>query len=132
MKLAWEIVALFMVIAAISVPIMLPGMGSVLADKGKDKDNTVVIQAYTTEAGGFKPNVIWVKKGQPLRIEVESMDVTHGLVIDGLGVDTGIVDPGEKKTVEFVPEEVGIYSFRCPVLCSPYHWFMRGTIVVTP
>lgn len=123
----WELVALFSVIVAIAVPLMSPHIGNSLAKE----DNTVVIKAYKQEAGGFKPNTIWIKKGQRVKLVVESMDVTHGFMVRGLGINMGVIDPGEKKTVEFVATKEGVYPFRCTVMCSPYHFFMRGAIIVS-
>ena len=128
MKL-WEIVALFILIGSITVPVVLPYLDDRLMPE-KAEENTIVIRAYIKEAGGFQPDVIKVKKGEKVRIVVESMDVVHGFAIKGLGIDLGAIEVGEKKVVEFVADKEGVYVFKCTIMCSPQHNFMKGIIIV--
>jgi heme/copper-type cytochrome/quinol oxidase subunit 2 len=123
-----EVVALFIMLVAIAIPIALLYLDDVFMPE--KNTNTIVIRAYMPEAGGFQPDIIRVKKGERVRLVVESMDVTHGFRAGWLGIDLGIIDAGEKKTVEFVADREGIYIFRCTIVCSPYHFFMRGIIIV--
>jgi cytochrome c oxidase subunit 2 len=120
----WEIVALLLVVLALALPFSLLSMDKVFSSK-----NSVVIRAYITEAGGFKPNLIVVERGQKIRIVVESMDVVHGFAIPSLGINS-LVDVGGKRVIEFVAEKRGVYFFGCSIRCSPYHFFMGGIIVV--
>ena len=128
MKL-WEIVALFILIGSITVPVVLPYLDDRLMPE-KAEENTIVIRAYIKEAGGFQPDVIRVKKGEKVRIVVEGMDVVHGFAIKGLGIDLGAIEVGEKKVVEFVADKEGVYVFKCTIMCSPQHNFMKGIIIV--
>jgi len=125
----WEIVALFILIGSIAVPVALPYLDNVLMPE-KGEENTILIRAYIKEAGGFQPSVIKVKKGEKVRLVVEGMDVVHGFAIKGLGIDLGAIDVGEKKVVEFVAEKEGVYVFKCTIMCSPQHNFMKGIIIV--
>jgi len=125
----WEIVALFILIGSITVPVVLPYLDDRLMPE-KAEENTIVIRAYIKEAGGFQPDVIKVKKGEKVRIVVESMDVVHGFAIKGLGIDLGAIEVGEKKVVEFVADKEGVYVFKCTIMCSPQHNFMKGIIIV--
>jgi cytochrome c oxidase subunit 2 len=125
----WEIVALFITLFAITIPMALPYLDDAFMPEKKDP-NTIVIRAYVIEAGGFQPNIIRVNKGEKVRLVVESMDVVHGFRIGGLGIDLGIIDAGKMRVVEFIAEREGIYVFRCTVRCSPFHFFMRGVIIV--
>lgn len=120
----WEIMALLLVVIAMALPFALLSMDNVFSSK-----NSVVIKAYIAEAGGFKPNLIVVEKGQKVRLVVESMDVVHGFAIPSLGINR-LVNVGEKEVIEFVAERRGVYIFGCSIRCSPYHFFMRGAIVV--
>ncbi len=124
----WEIVALILTIGVIGV-VAFPLLDNYLVPEKNERD-TVFIRAYVKEAGGFQPDVIRVKKGEKVKIVVESMDVTHGFAVKGLGIDLGMIEPGEKKVIEFVADKEGVYVFRCTVMCSPMHNFMKGTIVV--
>ncbi len=124
----WETVALILTIS-VAGAVALPLLDDYLMQEKKEP-NVILIRSYIQEAGGFQPDVIKVKKGEKVRIVVESMDVTHGFAIKGLGIDLGVIEPGEKKIIEFVPEKEGVYVFKCTVMCSPMHNFMKGTIVV--
>jgi cytochrome c oxidase subunit 2 len=129
----WEIVALFILIGSIAVPVAIPYLDDkLMLEKADEKagKNTIVIRAYIKEAGGFQPSVIKVKKGEKVRIVVEGMDVVHGFAIKGLGIDLGAIDVGEKKVVEFVADKEGVYVFKCTIMCSPQHNFMKGIIIV--
>jgi len=54
------------------------------------------IRAAAPEAGGFQPDAIQVKAGEPVTLRFSSGDVTHGIAIGpGLGLDLGHVDPGQ-------------------------------------
>lgn len=127
MKIFWEMVALSLVVLALTLPTALLSMDREFLAEEK---GTVVIRAYIAEAGGFKPNLIVVEKGQKVRLVVESMDVVHGFTIPSLDINTEPIDVGKRKVIEFMAEKEGIYFFGCSVRCSPYYFFMRGIIIV--
>lgn len=120
-----DVIALILVLIAIATPLLLLKVSS-----DDVFGQTVVVRAYVVEAGGFKPNLIVVNQGEKVRIVIESMDVIHGIAIPALGINTGPVDVGEKRVIEFVAEKKGVYVFFCSVRCSPFHFLMRGIIVV--
>jgi heme/copper-type cytochrome/quinol oxidase subunit 2 len=120
-----ELVALLFVAIAVAIPVYLT-----INTKLSERQNPeIVIEAYVTESGGFKPNYIVVPKGSKVRIVFKAADVTHGIFIPSLGVNK-LIPAGSEVVVEFVAEKEGVYPFMCSVYCSPYHRFMRGTIVV--
>jgi cytochrome c oxidase subunit 2 len=124
----FEGLALMLVVLSVTA-IFLPMWDDVLNPEKKEP-KTIVIRAQVKEAGGFEPSVIKVKKGEKVRIVVEGMDVTHGFTIKSLGVDLGEIKPGEKKAFEFVADKEGVYVFKCTIMCSPMHNFMKGVIIV--
>jgi heme/copper-type cytochrome/quinol oxidase subunit 2 len=72
------------------------------------------------EAGAFyfTPNVIRVKKGQKVRIEMNSVGdgtMMHDFTIDELDVAMDKVPDGESGSVEFVADTVGEFEFYCSV-----------------
>ncbi len=91
---------------------------------------TVEITASTFENGGWFPDKIVVKKGEPVRFIIHGADIAHSLVVPELGVDSKIVKPGHAKTIEFVPEKEGIFTIYCGIPCSPLHSNMRGKLIV--
>ncbi len=96
----------------------------------REKVRTIDIVAATPEEGGFQPDRIEVGRGEKVRLRFHVPDVTHGVAIAGLGVDTGHIDPGQVKEVEVAFAEPGVVTFYCNTWCSPNHWRMRGTITV--
>ena len=92
---------------------------------------TIDIRAVVPEAGGFQPGAVQVPVGEPVTLRFSAADVTHGVAIGpGLGVDLGMVDPGQVREVTLTFDRPGIYTFYCTTWCSPNHWRMRGVIEV--
>lgn len=77
----------------------------------------------------FEPNEITVKKGDPFILTVHSTDVTHGLVIEELGVRTE-VKKGESEDLTITPETVGTFQGRCAHFCGKGHASMTVTVHV--
>lgn len=92
----------------------------------------ITLVGSIAERGGWNAQEITVKKGQRVRLVVFSHDVTHGLAIPALGVDTGPVPGGSSRTVEVIADREGRFRFRCTVICSPEHGDMEGELVVEP
>jgi cytochrome c oxidase subunit 2 len=77
----------------------------------------------------YGPNEITVKKGQPVVIEIVSLDRKHGFTIPELNVRTD-VKPGAQNVVRFTPEKAGTFNFHCDLFCGSGHEGMTGTLVV--
>ncbi|MDA2936398.1 cupredoxin domain-containing protein [Patescibacteria group bacterium AH-259-L05] len=77
----------------------------------------------------FEPNTITVNKGDTVKLNITSTDVTHGFAISEFGVNA-ILPRGGIKTVEFVASESGSYTMFCSVACGSGHFDMKGTLVV--
>lgn len=79
----------------------------------------------------YTPNIIKVNKGDIVKIRLISEDVTHGLFIDGYGLNTS-AHPGEDGNITFVADKTGRFSFRCSVTCGEFHPYMIGYLFVEP
>ncbi|HHY60249.1 MAG TPA: 4Fe-4S binding protein [Clostridia bacterium] len=81
----------------------------------------------------YEPNVIKVRQGDLVRLNLIAEDVTHGLYIEeyDLFLEDQPQDP-VYATVEFVADKTGTFPFRCSVVCGPMHPFMVGRLVVEP
>jgi plastocyanin len=79
----------------------------------------------------FEPGVIQVNHGDRVILELQSVDVTHGVYVDGYGLET-VSEPGHKARLEFVANRVGKFKYRCSLACGPLHPFMIGELVVRP
>jgi cytochrome c oxidase subunit 2 len=78
----------------------------------------------------FAPNEITVKKGDPVTITVRSMDVTHGLVIEALGIRTTAIKKGQPEDLTLVPETAGTFQGKCAHFCGKGHGSMVFTVHV--
>jgi cytochrome c oxidase subunit II len=78
----------------------------------------------------YEPSEITVKKNEPIALELTSEDVTHGLKIKELNLNTKIE---KKKTTElaFTATKVGDYVGHCSNFCGSGHGGMILTIHVT-
>jgi cytochrome c oxidase subunit II len=86
--------------------------------------------SITAQRFSFDPNEITVKKGEPVTLVIQSKDVSHGLVIEDLGVRT-IVKKGQSAEVSFTPDTSGTFQGKCAHFCGKGHGSMTMTVHVT-
>ena len=77
----------------------------------------------------FTPNVIHLKKGEPVTIRLTSTDKTHGLLIDALNVDLDASE-GTPDEVTITPAQAGTFAAICDHFCGSGHGGMKLTVVV--
>lgn len=77
----------------------------------------------------FEPDNIRVKKGDAVKLNITSVDVTHGFSISEFGVNANL-EPGKMTIVEFVASKSGTFTFFCSVVCGAGHPDMKGALVV--
>lgn len=77
----------------------------------------------------YNPNVIRVKKGVPVVLELTALDRTHGFLLKAFGIDEDI-KKGKVTRVRFVPDRVGTFEFHCDNFCGDFHEDMTGTLIV--
>jgi len=99
--------------------------------KNDQEKNTAFVKVIKLEAFqyGFSPDPVIVKKGEKVRLEITSRDVTHGVYIKEYGIKE-TVSKGEKKEVEFTAEKSGTFEIICSVYCGSGHSGMKGKLVV--
>ncbi len=115
--LRWIVIAGLM-LAVFLVPI--PSSAATPAER------TFHIDASRSE---YNPSVLTVNPGDRVTIELTSMDVVHGLSIDGYNLQTS-ADPGQTARLTFVADRQGSFRFRCTVTCGNLHPFMIGKLQV--
>ncbi|MBI2028932.1 cupredoxin domain-containing protein [Candidatus Gottesmanbacteria bacterium] len=83
------------------------------------------------EAGSFyyKPNKITVKKGDTVKVVINSMDKMHDFVVDELNMRTPIVQAGDTGEATFVADSTGEYEFYCSIGTHRQQG-MVGTLIV--
>ena len=77
----------------------------------------------------FEPSEITLKKGEEVTLAIRSKDVSHGLVIEDLGVRTE-VKKGQTTDVKFTPETAGTFEGKCAHFCGAGHGSMTLTVHV--
>lgn len=99
-----------------------------VAGQTDEEPRVINIQAKRFE---YTPNRIVVELGELVTIRMESLDVTHGLYMDGYGINIK-ARPGLIGKATFVADKPGRFSFRCSETCGEFHPYMIGFMEVTP
>ena len=77
----------------------------------------------------YTPAEIKVNQGDQVTIELTSIDVVHGLYLDGYNLQL-TADPGQTTEITFIADQPGSFRFRCSVTCGDLHPFMIGKLHV--
>ncbi len=77
----------------------------------------------------YSPNVITLKKGVPVVLELTTADVLMGFDAPDFNARADIV-PGQTTKLRLVPDKVGSFTFLCDIFCGSGHETMSGTINV--
>jgi cytochrome c oxidase subunit 2 len=77
----------------------------------------------------FTPAEITLKKGQTTKLILISEDVTHGLVVEGLGIHAEI-QKGRKTVLTVTPPQTGDFAGSCSIFCGSGHRDMEFMIHV--
>ena len=85
--------------------------------------------AITAKRFEFVPSTITLKKGETVKLVVKSEDVTHGLFLRGLKIDTDLT-PGETQQITVTPQTPGTFTAICHHFCGSGHGGMKLTVVV--
>ncbi len=93
----------------------------------------------------FDPPVIRVDEGDEVRLRFASLDVVHGMHLEGYDLDVTIEPlrrevelrraggPAETvREVVFAASQAGRFRYRCSKTCGAMHPFMGGELVVGP
>jgi mono/diheme cytochrome c family protein/plastocyanin len=113
------------VILGLAIVISIPAVNRWQGSQG------TVVHARMAETGGWTPENLTVKVGEPLHLRLTSDDVTHGFAIGQLDQPAVEINPGKMTDITLVFTKPGKYTFYCTRWCSLNHWRMRGTIDVT-
>jgi plastocyanin domain-containing protein len=76
--------------------------------------------------GGYSPNLVRVRRGQPVRLTFDRQEksgCSEEVVLGSFGIRR-FLPPFKKTVVEFTPEKSGSYEFTCGM------GMLRGQIVV--
>jgi plastocyanin len=85
------------------------------------------IEVVASKAG-FKPKLLNLHKGEPVKLLLTTADGEHCFAIDALRIEKRI-RPGRPTTLELTPERAGTFPFYC---CLEHDVeAQRGRIVVS-
>ncbi len=87
------------------------------------------VKAVTIRAMSDAPQheAITMSQGQTLKLTLISLDTSHTIIFEGLGVSV-TAGPSETVTRQFTVDEAGTYLFHC---ARPEHEGVVGTLTVT-
>jgi len=76
---------------------------------------------------GWKPRVLNIRKGEPLRLVVRTGDDEHCFALDAFRIEKRL-RPGKPVSVELTPDRAGTFPFHCCL--EPDSSAQRGKLVV--
>lgn len=120
-----------------AVVLVIAGMLHSASAKSTSKEFTITASQFA-----YDPPIIRVNLGDNVTIRLRSADVSHGLFIDGYGINVKLIMNEtevdayvrvlREKVIEFTADKQGVYRFRCSVTCGYFHPFMSGKLIVEP
>jgi cytochrome c oxidase subunit 2 len=87
------------------------------------------VVAITANRYQFTPSEVTLKRGEPVKFRLTSEDMTHGLFVKDLAIDTDII-PGKTTEFTLTPQKSGKFTAICVHYCGPGHGNMHMTILV--
>jgi cytochrome c oxidase subunit 2 len=100
---------------------------AVMAVAAAPDEKVISVSAMKFE---FLPATINLKRGEPVILELSSLDRVHGFKVPALGVDVAVL-PDTTVRVRVVPDTAGRFAFLCDNFCGDGHEDMDGVIVVS-
>ena len=73
---------------------------------------------------------ITVYQGQKIKLNLKSLDIPHGLMVEGLPNIEAFISPNAVTKLEFVATKKGEFPFLCNVFCGEGHPFHMGRLIV--
>lgn len=104
--------------------------GVVLSQTTQNGTSGERVVRITAKRFTYEPATITLVRGQPVILELVSLDRTHGFRVPQLNIRTEIPE-GSSARVRVVPEQAGHFFFACDVFCGSGHEEMEGDITVT-
>jgi cytochrome c oxidase subunit 2 len=93
----------------------------------QEPERTIEIHAHRFS---FQPSEITVKRGETVKLELVSEDVTHSLLIPELDVNQEI-KKGKSVDVTITPKTAGDFHGQCGHFCGSGHGSMLFVVHVT-
>jgi cytochrome c oxidase subunit 2 len=78
----------------------------------------------------YSPATLELKKGEPVVLELTTLDRLHGFSSPDLDLHADVT-PNKTVRVDFTPTKAGTFPFLCDIFCGTGHTEVKGQIVVT-
>ena len=104
----------------------LAGAAAAKTATAKAKEKVIKLEAKKFV---YTPDRLVLKKGQPVVLEITSLDFTHGFKIPDWNIRADLM-PGQVVKVHLKPDAAGEFDFLCDNFCGDGHAGMSGKIVV--
>jgi cytochrome c oxidase subunit II len=101
----------------------------VVTARALDREEGPRTIAVTAKRFEFVPSTITLKKGETVKLLVTSEDVTHGLFLRPLKIDTDLT-PGKTEELTVTPQSPGTFTAICHHFCGAQHGNMKLTVIV--
>lgn len=111
-----------------AAPVQTPAPAA--ASAGQATSGAVQVVRINAKRFEYTPNVIRVKRGVPVLLELTADDHDHGFWLRAFRVQADL-DQGKTVRVKFIPDKVGTFEFHCDNYCGDFHEDMTGTLIVT-
>ena len=107
-----------------------------VADYGTAKeeyvgDEMIIVKEFHVVADKsiYRPSILEVDKGDSVRIVIYASNTNHGFVLPAYGINE-FLEEDNYKTIEFVADQAGEFTFFSNVYSGPGTKDMKGTLVV--
>lgn len=107
----------------LAAPLSLVALGVLHA---ASKERVIQIEARKFR---FAPNVIELKKGETVVLELTAVDFPHGFSVPDFRIREDLI-MGKPVRVTIKADKVGQFGFLCDNFCGGGHEEMAGTIIV--
>lgn len=97
-----------------------------LISGAQEQVRTIVIHAHRF---AFSPSEITLKKGEPVKLQLISDDVSHSLLVPGLQINQ-LMTKGHPVEITVTPENAGDFHGQCGRFCGSGHGSMLFTVHV--
>jgi polyferredoxin len=137
---------IFLILFSFELAVIIPLAIGLMPVEVSNKHITINARKY-----GYSPSRLVVNKGDTVFLKLSTLDVTHGLRLDGypieliarkgvtfqkhghrVGTDKLKTDWDRVSQVKFVAGKPGKFTFRCTETCGNLHPFMTGELLVKP
>jgi len=103
------------------------GGGYLVTARAAPKERVIKLTVKRFE---YSQKEIALKRGQPVVIEITSLDVPHGFSVPDFNARADVVLPGKVTRVRFTPDREGTFTFLCDIFCGTGHEQLEGHFIV--